>query len=217
MYSRHATSTRRATQGAVGVAALALMGTVLPSAPAAAEGFTQEELQTICATGKVGDWVEGTCTFEVQGESYETAWKRVGDPISNCNAGTTSDYTTTIVAGTSVSQTWKVSTGFEWEVGKDFKVEAGAEYGQTKTITEERREQITAKPGRKVALTVGTGITHQTGRMRVDTQQVQVGEWIPEGGTSTQYIDGVTRSVPNGYIERGQDEVSCAEDFRVPA
>jgi len=218
---RPAAKGRTILKTAVGVAALALAGTVVPAtsasaAPVAAR-LTPEELQTICAGGTVAEGLlEGDCVFEVQGETLRTDWRQVGDQVSNCNAGTTSPIGRTVVATRSFSETWKAGGNAGLSLGP-ISIEGGGEYSETRTVSSETRDEITVNPGRKAALTAGAVTAVQTGRMRVEIREVQIAEWPSWTEYETQYLDEVTRDVPTGTIERGQDEVSCAEDFRVPA
>lgn len=221
--TRPATSRGRLTLTAgFAVGALALGGALIPTgAASAADPYSPENLQRICNNEPTSqtEGFTGSCTFEVNTEHEQhVEWLRYGEPLSNCNEGTTTSIQSTVGDVRSFSETWKSGGSVGLEIKKVLKIEAGAEYSQTRTTTTERRDTVTANPGRKVALTQGTGFVDQEGRIRVD---IDIWETGNDGsvyvGTEAHYIDGVTRTVPNGYTEKGQDEVSCAEDFRVPA
>ncbi|MCJ1688456.1 hypothetical protein [Rathayibacter sp. VKM Ac-2927] len=224
-YTRSTNTTKTARRGLgalAAAAALALGATLVPAAAASADDFyTDDELQKICNNAPTSQTKgsEGDCTFEVQSEGEQhVEWLRYGEPVSNCNAGTTTGIKSTIGNVRSFSETWKAGGGVGLELWEVLKIEGGGEYSQTRTVTNERRDEITANPGRKAAVTLGTGFVDQTGRIRVD---INVYETNNDGsvlvGTEPHYIDNVTRTVPNGYTEKGQDEVGCDEDFRVPA
>jgi hypothetical protein len=216
------TTRRRGLGVAAGAAALALAGALFPvSSASAADAYSAENLQKVCNGDPTGqtEGLEGDCTFEVQSEGpRHVEWLRYGEPVSNCNEGTTTPVTSQVGDVRSFSETWKAGGSVGLEIKEVLKIEGGAEYSQTRTTTNERRDTVTANPGRKTALTQGTGFVDQTGRIRVD---VNVYETNNDGsvltGTEAHYIEGVTRTVPDGYTEKGQDEVSCAEDFVVPA
>jgi hypothetical protein len=214
---------RRRLGATAGIGALILAGALVPATAASADDrFEADNLYRVC-NGDAGmhtSGITGNCTFEVQSESAERIeWLRYGEPVSNCNAGTTSPVSSQVGDVRSFSETWKSGGGVSLEIKKVFSIEGGAEYSQTRTTTSERRDTITANPGRKAALTLGTGFADQTGRIRVDVDVWDNGaRWGPRWvGTEAYYIDDVHRTVPTGYTEKGQDEVGCDVDFTVPA
>jgi hypothetical protein len=213
---------RRRLGATAGIGALILAGALVPATAASADDrFEPDNLYRVCNgdAGMYTSGITGNCTFEVQGESAERIeWLRYGEPVSNCNEGTTSPVTSQVGDVRSFAETWKSGGGVSLEIKKVFSIEGGAEYSQTRTTTSERRDTITANPGRKAALTLGTGFADQTGRIRVDVDVWDNGaRWGPRWtGTEAYYIDDVHRTVPTGYTEKGQDEVSCDVDFVVP-
>jgi hypothetical protein len=214
---------RRRFGAAAGIAALVAAGTLVPAASASADDrFEPDNLYRVCNgdAGMYTSGITGNCTFEVQSESGERVeWLRYGEPVSNCNEGTTTPVSSQVGDVRSFAETWKSGGGVSLEIKKVLTIEGGAEYSQTRTTTNERRDTVTANPGRKTAVTLGTGFKDQTGRIRVDVDTWDNGaRWGPRWtGTKAYYIDDVHRTVPTGYTEKGQDEVGCDSDFRVPA
>jgi hypothetical protein len=208
---------------ATGIAALVLAGALIPATSASAdERYDADNLQRICNgdAGMYTSGLTGDCTFEVQSESGERLeWLRYGEPVSNCNAGTTTGITSQVGDVRSFAETWKSGGSVSLEIKKVLSIDGGAEYSQTRTTTNERRDTVTANPGRKAAVTLGTRFVDQTGRIRVDVDVYDNGarwgsRWV---GTEAHYIDDVQRTVPTGYTEKGQDEVGCDSDFVVPS
>ncbi|WP_066598501.1 hypothetical protein [Cryobacterium arcticum] len=217
------TKGRRRLAAAAGIAGLVLAGALVPATAASADDrFGPDNLNRVCNgdAGMYTSGITGDCTFEVQSESGERVdWLRYGEPVSNCNEGTTTAISSQVGDVRSFAETWKSGGGVSLEIKDVLTIEGGAEYSQTRTTTSERRDTVTANPGRKTAVTLGTGFAEQTGRIRVDVDTWDNGaRWGPRWtGTKAYYIDDVHRTVPTGYTEKGQDEVGCDSDFRVPA
>lgn len=161
-----------------------------------------------------------TCTFEVQeqGEPH-LEWRRYGEPVSNCNEGAVSDIESLVGDVHSFEESWTLKGGVELGLDPGLKVTGGEEYTQSRTITSERRDTIKAPAGYKNAVTLGTEFVEQKGRMKV-TKQVMHGTYgggLATSESTTSYVDGVSRVVATGKTEKGQDQVKCSADFKVPA
>jgi len=216
------TTKRRAIRAGMALTGVALFAAIVPAASASADDpYSADNLLRVCngAPGDQTQGLSGSCTFEVQGDGGQhVEWRRYGDPVSNCNAGTTTAIQSMVGDTRSFSESW--SAGGTGGIGLGpISISGGGNYSQTRSVTSERRDTVTANPGRKTAVTMGTGFVDQTGRIRVDVEVYDNsgGDGGVYVGTEAHYIDGIARTVPTGYQEKGQDEVSCAEDFRVPA
>ena len=213
---RNPGTTRRLALALMTTAAISTGGALIAAPAANADAPTRDELLRICDFGVSddGEYRHNSCAFEAVTESSsELEWHRVGEPVTNCSPGATQPVTSTIGAVRTDTETWTVGGTAGVTLGA-VKVEGKSEYQTSRAITSERRDTVVAPPGRKNALTLGTGWVTQTGRLRVVTDFGTPGETtgpIQE----TFYVDDVTRRVPNGYTEKGQDEVSCAEKFRI--
>lgn len=177
----------------------------------------EDQLLKICNTGSNDDGWTGDCTFEAASETpEELEWHRYGQPVTNCAPGATQNIVLTVGDVRSFTETWTKGGGISLDITDFLKIEGKAEYQKSKTVTNETRNQITAPPGRKNAVTLGTAFVVQTGRMRAD---VNVPVSAPDGNVSyykvAYYIDDVSRRVVTGRTEAGQDEVACGEKFRV--
>jgi long-subunit fatty acid transport protein len=216
------TTTRWATRTGVAVAATALMGVFFPVSAAQAENVprSQEELQEICnATGT--SWNYDKCSFEVQSEGAAYLdWVRYGNPVSNCSEGATQPITHQEGDVRTFSETWTVGGGISFKIKDVLTIDGGADYSQTRSTSVEKRESITAAPGRKNALTTGTEFVDQAGRLKVEVA-IYAQENGVDGSTfagyETYYIEGINRKVPTGNSEIGQDDKACSEEFGVPA
>ncbi|MBD3887517.1 hypothetical protein IFO70_38895 [Phormidium tenue FACHB-886] len=197
-------------------------------AGAQASDLTPEELLRICKGEVINKGGEeyhlDECVFEAVTETaQELEWHRVGDPVTNCTPGATQSITTTVGETRTDTETWSVGGSIGITIEEVLKIEGKSEYQQSRSLTTERRDAITVPPGRKNALTLGTGWVTQTGRMRAVTKDNRL--YVPPLGSppgvaqgpesNTFYVDNVTRRVPNGYIEKGQNEVGCDSKFTV--
>lgn len=213
---RITTATRRAAVTLLSSAALCASG-VLIAAPAQSDtGLPRDELISICNGGVStdGEHRKSDCVFEAAEESpQEMEWHRYGDAVTNCSTGATQDVTSLVGDVRTVTETWTVGGTAGVTLGA-IKVEGKVEYGGSRAAATERRDTVVAAPGRKNAVTLGVGHITQTGRLRVVTLFGTPGE-TTSGIEETSYVDDVTRRVPNGYREKGQDEVACGEKFRV--
>lgn len=200
------------------VAALIALGLLGPVSPATAD--EADDLAAVCA-GKPGsetNGITGTCTFESESvvSSY-LDWHRYGDPVTNCKPGTTQPAKSTVGDVRTSSQTWSVGGGIGLEIEGVIKIEGKGEYSQTESQSSERRDEITALPGQKMAVTLGQGYEDVQGRIRVDVD-VYDNSGNDGGiylGTEAHYIDNVIRKAPTGYQEVGIDQVACGERFTI--
>lgn len=198
------------------VAALAVLTLTGPTAPAQAYGTSQDELASACENGIDQVGITVNCTFEADHVSgYHKVWHRYGDPVTNCEAGSTHEASVRIDASRTETQTWTVGGKFSFPI-KSIGIEGNSSYSNSVAITNTVARDVTAWPGEKAAATVGTTMATEEGRIRVDIiDNGGVQDGYGSGFSDTYYIDGVKRDVPTGEKEDGRTQAACGAPFDV--
>ncbi|KAG7085656.1 hypothetical protein E1B28_003202 [Marasmius oreades] len=158
------------------------------------------------------------CTFESQSQGPDSVLTTiVGDPVDNCQGGT-SDLKTTIGGDKTVSQSWKwgVSEGFSADGGEELPIGASFENSDTWTSTEDKKfsqnVEVTIRPGQKAALVAKVTAKTYLGRVRVN-----YGDPTGEAGKNDYhfiwYNNGVGSVQPTDQVVYDQKIVNCDQDI----
>ncbi|KAJ7475005.1 hypothetical protein FB451DRAFT_1247261 [Mycena latifolia] len=171
-----------------------------------------------CPGHKTGD--ADKCTFESQSPQPDTTIPHiVGDPIGNCQGGTTNT-TSTVGGSTSVSQTWKygVSVGFSADGGEELPIGASFEssdsWSKTDAKTFTQMQTITIPPGKQAVVIAQVKHKVFLGRIRLN-----YGDPSGDPGKNDYhyvwYDDGVASVQPTDDVQYGQKFFDCNEQVKV--
>lgn len=211
-----AISRKRVTLGSMAATMMVAAALLGPASAAQAYGTSPEELISACENGIDQEGVSVNCSFESDHVSSSfVEWHRFGAAVTNCTAGTTVDVKQWVGDLRTYTQTWTVGGTAKLNLGP-IGIEGKGELSQAESRTSERRSEVIAAPGQKVAATLGKTIDVVEGRMKVlitDNGGYQDGSSyaVPE----TYYIDNIQRTAPTTIEEVGVDQVACGELFKV--
>ncbi|KAJ7182503.1 hypothetical protein C8R43DRAFT_6341 [Mycena crocata] len=171
-----------------------------------------------CPGHKTGD--ADRCTYESQSPQPDTTIPHiVGDPIGNCQGGTTNT-TSTVGGSTTIQQTWKygVSAGFSADGGEELPIGASFESSDSwsksdaKTFTQ--TQTITIPPGKQAAVIAQV-------KQKVFLGQIRLNYGDPSGDPGKNdyhyiwYAGGVASVQPTDEVSYGQKFFNCDEQVIV--